>query len=588
MGGLFILLMLYLKPLLPVLIVLLLVAVATLRKVEGARPPERSAALARLGLGLAKICLLALPLEWLVHLFQNGEPLAVSGKAVWLAAVAQTCQLYLVVTGTADVVTAISEWRGRAVVEMHHSAFRAGSFGGIWRRLMPGLLSGTKPHAMQCVPVLVLVAGAGALWHGGLSAVSVWFIIHYLLLSAEGLRGKPLFAPLPLPLQVILVLLVLVITNVLLVVPDLSAALDGWMLMFSDTKATTYSLLLDKRLTSGWLQTIVALSVAASVAAPRLGWVLEQPIKSWHFIGISLIPLSLLMPLREGLHAPVLLRQTTQWAVTWFFDQGNSRVHVGYDGWLFPRHELDRRTLKRRGDGMTEALLEMAADCKASGVPMMIVAVPAKMAMHPEQVFRAEYAAPVQPPGLKAQLEKLAAAGIEVVDPAQALWDRLIKAESHYAADSHWTFDTMKVVAGAVAKRVREKWPQVYVPETPIINASILDRTDPGDLALELLPLGGERFFGVESAQLVSIRGLESDAKSPIMIFGGEEMRVFEDADASFGNAEGKPQQAGFATQLAALLGRKLDVRGIESLGSIGKEAAGKKLGIVLISADDL
>jgi len=580
--------MIYAKPFLPVLVVLLLVAVATLRKIEGALLPARSATLARLGLGLAKICLLALPLEWLVNLFQNGEPLAVSAKAVWLAAISQTCQLYLVVTGTADVVAAICALRGSVVAEMHHSAYRAGSFGGIWRRLIPGLLSGSKPHAMQCVPVLVLVAGAGALWHGGLSAVSVWFVIHYLFLMAEGLCQKPLLAWLPMPLRVILVLLVLVVSNVLLVVPDLSVALDHWVLMFSGAKPTVYSLLLDKRLTSGWLQTILALSVVASVAAPRLGWVLEQPIKTWHFIGIGLIPLSLLMPLRESLHTPAWLRQATQWPVTWFFEQGNSRVHVGYDGWLFPRHELDRRTLKRRGDGMTESLLEKAAALKSAGVPLMLLTVPAKMAMHPDQVFRAEYAGPVQPAGQKACLEKLAAAGIEVIDPAPALWDRLIKAESHYAADSHWTFDTMKVVAGAVAKRVREKWPEVYVPETPIINASILDRAEPGDLSLELLPLGAEGFFGVESAQLVSIRGLERDPKSPVMILGGEEMRVFEEPDSSFGNAEGKPQQAGFATQLAALLGRSLDVRGIESLSSIGKDAAGKKLVILLIPADDL
>lgn len=224
--------MLYLKPLLPVLIVLILVAVATLRKMDGGARPERSAALARLGFALAKICLLALPLEWLVHLFQNGEPLALSAKAVWLAAIAQTCQLYLVITGTADLVAAIGELHGRVFAEMHHSAYRAGSFGGIWRRLIPGLLSGSKPHAMQCVPVLVLVAGVGALWHGGLSAVSVWFVIHYLLLTAEGLRQKPWLAWLPLPLRVILVLLLLVVSNVLLVVPDLSAAMENWVLMF--------------------------------------------------------------------------------------------------------------------------------------------------------------------------------------------------------------------------------------------------------------------------------------------------------------------------------------------------------------------
>jgi hypothetical protein len=361
-------------------------------------------------------------------------------------------------------------------------------------------------------------------------------------------------------------------------------------LMFASTKPTLYSLLLDKRLTSGWLQFMLLFSVIASIGLPRLGWVLEQPIKSWHAIGILLIPCSLLMAVRESAYTPAILRQITQWPVTWVFDQGNSRVHVGYDGWLFPLRELDHLTLRRRGEGTTEALVKLAGELKTKGVPLMLVAVPAKAAMYPDQIFRAEYAAPVQPPGQKERLEKLAAAGIEVIDPSQALWDRLIKAESHYSTDRHWTFDTMKVVAGAVAKRIREKWPQLPGTETPVISATILDRTDAGDLARELLPLGAETVFGEESEHLVSILGLESDEKSPVMILGGESLRVFSDATSSFGNIEGKPQHAGFGTQMSSLLGRRLDVRAANEVeaAQIAAQATGKKLIVILARADEL
>ncbi len=178
--------MVYAKTLLPALVVLLLVAVATLRRTGGA--PDRSRALAQLGFGLAKLCLLALPLEWLSYLYQNGEPLAVSGKAVWLAALAQTCQLYLVITGSADVVAGISALRGRVVAEMHHSAYRAGHFGNLWRRLLPGLVKGSTSGWNSCVPALLLIAGVSALWHGSVLGSLLWLVIQFVLVFAEDRR----------------------------------------------------------------------------------------------------------------------------------------------------------------------------------------------------------------------------------------------------------------------------------------------------------------------------------------------------------------------------------------------------------------
>ena len=54
--------MVYAKPLIPVLLVLFLVAVATARS-SGGSVPTRVASLARLGFAMAKLSLLLLPLE---------------------------------------------------------------------------------------------------------------------------------------------------------------------------------------------------------------------------------------------------------------------------------------------------------------------------------------------------------------------------------------------------------------------------------------------------------------------------------------------------------------------------------------------
>jgi len=243
--------------------------------------------------------------------------------------------------------------------------------------------------------------------------------------------------------------------------------------------------------------------------------------------------------------------------------------------------ELDRLTLRRDEPGAAEELIKMAQSLKASGIPMMVVAMPPKVALYPQNFFRADYTAPVMPPGHQAKLDALKAAGIEVVDPAKPLWDRLIKNQAFYQNDSHWTDDTMKVVAEMTAKQIRKLWPALHQPDTPLIQATILDRVESGDLVKTLFPLG-HASFGEETAQLVSIRGLEADPSSPILLLGDDLLGVFDDPNASFGNAQGEWQRAGFMTQLATLLGRPL------SAESQTNPVSKKKLVIRLIWADQL
>ncbi len=582
--------MLFAKPLLPVLLVLFLVAVATLRRSDRS-VPSGACALARLGYGLAKLCLLLLPLEWMQHLYANAEPLAVSSKAVWLTSLTLTCQMYLAFSGVGDVCIAIAQLRGKAVREFCDAPYRAGGFIGLWQRLHLGLTRCGKTVCVTLLPTLLLVAGVAALWRGWSLAILLWLLVQVLLIVLESWRGKSLFAPLPQPLRVILVMLVIIITNVLLVTPDLRLALDRLWLMFSAAKPTLYSLMLDKRLASNWQQSMLSIAVLVSVGLPPLGWVLQQSNKIWQVIGILLLPVSLLMALRESWKLSATIQMITQRPVIELFGEGNSRVYHGYEGWLFSQSELDRLTLKRVNPSATKSLVMLAEKLKATGVPLFVIAMPTKAALYPANILSAEYNNPVQPPGQKAKLEQLHTAGIEVLDPSQVLWDRLIRAEAYYQNDSHWTPETMKEVALLAAKQIRKKWPALHQTDTPLINATILDRTDVGDLARVLLPLS-ESWFGTEFAQLVSIRGLEGDLKSPILLVGGELLRVYEDADSSFGNANGQSQDAGFATQLAALLGRALHVQRADvtkiTAAEFAESAGKKKLVIFLLPADAL
>jgi len=132
------------------------------------------------------------------------------------------------------------------------------------------------------------------------------------------------------------------------------------------------------------------------------------------------------------------------------------------------------------------------------------------------------------------------------------------------------------------ARLIRTTWPRLASDETPLVDVRILDHSNPGDLARALDPWAPASLEADEPAQLVSLSGLETTSSSPILAFGGHLTEAFEH------------QSAGFVTQLAALLGRPLavgpplDEWREESWQLVGQMAAGKKLVIAVVEADEL
>lgn len=279
------------------------------------------------------------------------------------------------------------------------------------------------------------------------------------------------------------------------------------------------------------------------------------------------------------------IRSGTQWLLLHALNEGNRDVHAGHDGWLCEQRDINRivRTNRVRND-LHGCLTRLAAELKKQDSRLLVITIPSRVAMYPEQVQPGEYTRPVRLKEEDSKLAELAAAGAEVMDMADALWEFRERQAVYYAQDSHWTPEAMKAVALAVNKQVREKFPRLASTETPIINATILEHDDAGDLARRLDPLHPANLLGEEPADLISIRGLEPDAASSIVLHGGELMRVFDDASLSFGGG-GRPPHAGFATQLATLLGKPLDVRGMPH---DGESYEGKKLVICLLPMAEL
>lgn len=571
----------------PALMLLLGLAIVLARRAESGRI-SLVTSWARIGYGLGKMSLLVIPLQWSVYLVQSAEPAAISAKALWLMCIIRTLQLFLLITGMSDLVAGGRGLLGLTTQEMHHAHARSSSFLDLWGWRLPTLKSQLKHSPRKSAACLLFIAAMGLMPQASWVGVGVWLLIQGLLIYLELHRGQSLWAPLPQPIQVACNLSVLVVSQVLLLSPSLDTAYAHLSLMFQGSAASLYSLFLDKRLTTPWLQTHVLLSCISVLALPRLEWLLGLPMKTWKVLGIIIAALSLFLNLRELTATPDLLRQVAQWPVSYLWEEGNSRIYQGYDGWLFDQNELNVRTQKRPKSSLGDALHGWVQDQEKAGTQVILIPLPAKLAMHPEQFLRAEYFSPAQPLGLKPKLEQLTQAGATVLDPAKILWDLKNKRPTYYATDSHWTFETMKEVASLVAKHLRQQHPDFCGQETPLISATILERETPGDLARELLPWDTSSLFAHEFAQLVSIKGLMHDNQSPILVAGGEALNVFENANLSFGNDTGEIQHAGFATQLAALLGRTLSVTSETDLDLLKTLTSEKKLLILLIGADDL
>lgn len=293
---------------------------------------------------------------------------------------------------------------------------------------------------------------------------------------------------------------------------------------------------------------------------------------------------SLLLPSRINL-ATATVRSGVQWLLMNILREGNQSVLIGQDAWLFNHAELDRHTHAKRPDtGLHAALLQLAAQLKARETPLLVVTIPDRTTIYPEQLRPGRYLDVIRQKDEAGRLASLKAAGAEVLDMTEPLWTFRDKKPVFYSHDSHWTPEAMKFTALAVHKLVREKYPRLCSPETPLINATILDRTDPGDLARQLDPLLPAATMGLETAELVSIQGIEPSPTSPIVLHGGDLMRVYDDASLSFG-AGARAPRAGFATQLATLVGSPLDVRGMLQPAEKYED---KKLVIILLPMAEL
>jgi hypothetical protein len=254
------------------------------------------------------------------------------------------------------------------------------------------------------------------------------------------------------------------------------------------------------------------------------------------------------------------LRPMMQEARFSLLHDAGEKALVGRDGWLFYRESVRYATERpeavptpRDSANPLPAIRSFHDQLAARGIPLLVVPVPDKESIYPEMLSgRANRAGVVVCRSTRALLDRLAAAGIDVVDLFEA-FRQAKESQSpagstpfYLARDSHWTPSGMQIAVRAVAQHIRQRGgiPQGVVE----YDVRRIEVERPGDLIAMLRVPRLERAIAPERLDCTQVVQRETgrlyrdvpDAR--ILILGDSFLRIYQ---------QDEPRAAGFIAHLA-------------------------------------
>lgn len=267
-----------------------------------------------------------------------------------------------------------------------------------------------------------------------------------------------------------------------------------------------------------------------------------------------------------------LARTAYQTLLVLGFREGNEKVLVGRQGFLFFRKEVEmasgpgflgRRAVVRRGSDAEErvasdpegAISAYHRELQARGIHLVFVPIPLKPFLYPERVWPGyRGAGPAWNRDYDLFRSRLAQAGVDVLDVTDDLWRAKAEGEVFLHADTHWTPLGLGVAADRIAAHLRPilgdggaSFPSQAVPVT-----------SGGDLLrmMDLWP--GRSPFPPQTvvATHVSVPGAE---ESPVLLLGDSFSNIYSRKELGWGECGGLSEQLalrlGLPVQALALNG---------------------------------
>jgi len=276
---------------------------------------------------------------------------------------------------------------------------------------------------------------------------------------------------------------------------------------------------------------------------------------------------------------PQLQRRLTAW-----LGAGNEQAYPGRDGWLYYRPDVDHLTgpgflepaeLARRARGGVAweeppqpdpgiALTELAQQLATRGARLVVLPTPVKPAIRPGPLGRRQVpAAPLRNPSWDEFQRRLAAAGIELVDPAPALAG--LRGERYLRTDTHWRPEGVELTAELLATRIEPLLGPAEAGSGYRRRPVLVEHL--GDVAAMLRLPGDQRLFAAERVEVHMVldaagRPWRRDPAAEVLLLGDSFTNVYSDPALGWGRG------AGLAEQLAFALGRPVDKLALNAGGA--------------------
>ena len=268
------------------------------------------------------------------------------------------------------------------------------------------------------------------------------------------------------------------------------------------------------------------------------------------------------------------VRPRVQTVLTRAFGAGNEQVYCGRPGWLFYRPAvdhltgagfLDRHELARRAAAGSEwqdppqpdprpAILEFRIQLADRGIELLLVPVPVKASIHPEQLARKIPISdhPIHNPSFSAFLAGLEGKGVRVFDPTPLLLEAKVDDGKalYLRTDTHWTPRAMDRVAGGLAQEVRRiiALPRMgaapYVEdETPVSHT--------GDLVemLELPALYPPQTTDIGAVHESTGSAWQSTPSAGVLLLGDSFANIYARKELGWGTDAGLAQRLSYHLQ---------------------------------------
>ncbi|MEX0653063.1 MAG: hypothetical protein WD534_05490 [Phycisphaeraceae bacterium] len=266
-----------------------------------------------------------------------------------------------------------------------------------------------------------------------------------------------------------------------------------------------------------------------------------------------------------------------QWALIAFGGTGNEQAVTGEQGWLFYQPGIDYLThgpfLDPAQSDANDPAADRVADPVATiidlrdqlaerGIELILLPTPVKPQVHPERVtarYRPRTDGLLQNPAYATFRERLAAAGVHVLDPAPTILavGEVADAPAYLKTDTHWRPATMQRVAANLARTLRGRF-DLPAGEPGRYRRSPHMVTQHGDIVTMLRLPEHQQLYPPERVTIQQVRDTQdawftADGQAPVLLLGDSFSNIYSQAGLGWG------EHAGLAAQLAVELGLGVD-----------------------------